>query len=183
MDKNSSDDTDTGAGNSKTKRVRRRPVDDNASDPGYDFSDTSSSRRTSNRSRDNSRDNYNSNNNGFSDSETDLQNALTTPIGPIALLYRGIAASVPANYQLSAGDEIRIRVESPTLEPTVTKKIVDARGAITLDNIGEVVVRGQSISSAEKSGDLSASLLQGCSCLHRNRPIAHDADPRQRGGL
>ncbi len=83
-------------------------------------------------------------------SEPDVQDAFGTPVGPISLLYRAINASIPDNYTLSGGDVLRIRVQSPTFEQQTYKKTVDARGQIQLDPIGSVVVRGQTIGSAEK---------------------------------
>ena len=82
--------------------------------------------------------------------ESDVQNAFGTPVGPISLLYRAINASIPDNYTLSSGDVVRIRIQSPTYEQQTYKKTVDPRGQIQLEPIGSIVVRGQTISSAEK---------------------------------
>src|SRR5204863_225577 len=65
--------------------------------------------------------------------------------GPIAQLYRNISASIPANYQLSAGDNLTIRISSETLEPILLNQTVDAQGVIQLENVGPVVVRGKTI--------------------------------------
>ncbi|HLJ58068.1 MAG TPA: SLBB domain-containing protein [Chthonomonadaceae bacterium] len=94
----------------------------------------------------------------FGQDDSDVQNGFATPIGPISLLYRAINASVPDNYTLGSGDVLRIRVQSPTFEEHDYRKIVDARGQIQLDPIGAVVLRGQTISSAEK---LLESTLRG----------------------
>jgi protein involved in polysaccharide export with SLBB domain len=87
--------------------------------------------------------------------EPDVQNAYAAPVGPISLLYRGIAASVPDNYTLASGDELRIRIDSPTVEEKSYKRTVDSRGQIRLNEVGNVVVRGKTISSAEKMLEIS----------------------------
>lgn len=80
-----------------------------------------------------------------------VDDAFTTPIGPLSLLSRNINASIPANYQLSAGDIITIRITSPTLDTQIITKTVQSLGTIDLAPVGQIVVRGQTIESAEKN--------------------------------
>ena len=143
----------------------RRAVDTNSDTNNGDEADTDTTsptarRRTTRRktqSGDNSQDAYqdnsldNSAGRNRDSSDTEVQNAYTTPAGPISLLYRGIPTSMPDNYTIASGDVLRIRLESPTMDPAVFKRTVDPRGQIQLDNIGSVVIRGHTIDSAEKA--------------------------------
>jgi len=130
------DDNDSNSnGGQNSQRTTRRRAQDSGSnqDNGSDNSSDNQSSR--------SRDNF----------DPDFQSAYTEPIGPLAQLYRGISASVPDNYTLGNGDRLRIRIESPTFESKTSNVVVDPRGQIKLEPVGNIVVRGMTLSSAEKA--------------------------------
>lgn len=68
---------------------------------------------------------------------------------PIQQLYRNVNASIPVNYQLSAGDSITLRYWNRAIETRERTLVVDAQGGITLPEIGRVIVRGQTAVQAE----------------------------------
>ncbi|MCC6729783.1 MAG: SLBB domain-containing protein [Chthonomonadales bacterium] len=75
--------------------------------------------------------------------------AFRGPIDPISQLYRNVYASVPADYQLAPGDVVTLRLSSPTLEMREQDLTVDAMGALSIPEVGRVVVRGQTLAQAE----------------------------------
>ncbi len=76
-------------------------------------------------------------------------NAYRMVVDPLAMLYQNVAASAPSNYQLSGGDVLTIRYWSPMMQMHSQTVTVDQEGGITLDGVGRIVVRGQSLSQAQ----------------------------------
>ncbi|MBV9850632.1 MAG: SLBB domain-containing protein [Armatimonadetes bacterium] len=68
---------------------------------------------------------------------------------PLSELYRNVNATVPASYQLSAGDVLTVRYWSPTMESRESTVTVDAQDAVMIPGIGRLVVRGLTASQAE----------------------------------
>lgn len=101
-------------------------------------------------------------------SDTDLPSvdAYHQVAGPLEQLYQNISASVPTNYQLSAGDRITLRLSSPTMEMRESTLLVDPTGSITLPGAGRVVVRGKTLEQAET--DLAARLQR----YYRNAQVS-----------
>ncbi|BDI28878.1 hypothetical protein CCAX7_009290 [Capsulimonas corticalis] len=81
----------------------------------------------------------------------DSVNAFNQISDPLDQLYRNVTASAPANYQLSGGDILTIRYWTPTQASREFSRTVDAQGAVTLEGIGRLVVRGQTLAQAENT--------------------------------
>ena len=78
-------------------------------------------------------------------------NAFNQITDPLDQLYRNVTASAPAGYQLSGGDVLTIRYWTPTQASREFSRTVDAQGSVTLEGIGRLVVRGQTLAQAENT--------------------------------
>lgn len=76
-------------------------------------------------------------------------NAYFQAADPVVQLLKNVVATVPANYQLSGGDEITLRLWSPTMELVERVLLVDETGAISVPDVGRVSVLGKTLAQAE----------------------------------
>jgi protein involved in polysaccharide export with SLBB domain len=83
--------------------------------------------------------------------ETEPVNAFADVADPLTQLFHNVSASVPANYQLSGGDRITVRYWSSRQEARTITQTLDAQGALTIEDFGSVVLRGQTADQAEKT--------------------------------
>lgn len=87
-------------------------------------------------------------------SPTYIQNIDATkgPVGPGVPGLVGINIPSPERYQLGPGDQITMRISSPTLDPTSQDLTVDNLGSVIIPQTGEkVVARGQTLAQFQEN--------------------------------
>jgi polysaccharide biosynthesis/export protein len=77
-------------------------------------------------------------------------NAFQDVADPLSQLYRNVTATVPPTYQLAPNDTLTVRYWSARQEARTVTATVDPQGAIALEDIGNVVVRGLTMDQTEK---------------------------------
>lgn len=70
---------------------------------------------------------------------------------PLTQLYSNASASVPPTYQLAPGDALLLRYGSATRAAREIACTVDSAGAIMLEQVGRIVVRGLTVAQAERA--------------------------------
>ena len=82
------------------------------------------------------------------------------PVGPGVPGLVGISMPSPERYQLGAGDQMTLRVSSPTQDPTTQDLIVDSVGAVVVPQTGEkIIARGQTL--AQFQDNLKLAVRKG----------------------
>jgi hypothetical protein len=82
--------------------------------------------------------------------EVDAVSGFSNVADPISQLFRNVIASVPDNYQISAGDKLTIRFQSPTLAAREFTTVVDNLGNVDLAGLTKVNLRGHTLDGAQR---------------------------------
>ncbi len=97
---------------------------------------------------------YGANGNGFQQYQPQQMQSVSAfdmIADPLSLQSQNVLATIPPNYQLSTGDSLVVRYWSPRHEPKTQNSTVDQTGAISLEDLGPLMVRGQTLAQAEKT--------------------------------
>lgn len=92
-------------------------------------------------------------------------NAFTNVADPLSQIFRNVAASAPSFYQLAPGDKLTVRYSAPTLTSRENNLNVDTQGAVDIEGMGRIIVRGMTLEQAEKA--ISARLKK----LYKNPTV------------
>jgi protein involved in polysaccharide export with SLBB domain len=78
-------------------------------------------------------------------------NAFTNIADPLSQIFRNIAASAPTSYQLAPNDKLTIRYSTPAMAAREYNVTVNMQGAIDLEGMGSITVRGMTSEQAQNA--------------------------------